>query len=311
MAVVNILMLVVSSCFVFLLQQPWWATAIGSVCSSAGNYTANGTYQSNLVSMSRTLPGNTSSSPQAGGPDAVYALALCRSDMVFNSNPTGCSACIASAFQYAQQSCPNGKVAAVYNDNCALGFSDSSALLRTGFSDRSTLFQSWYYLNIPGGDPATVGAGVRDMLNQTALLAAARSSRFVTAFMDSSSGAVRTTLYPLAQCTPDLSATDCLACLQGLVVVLNTTTSVRLGGQIHVLRCHLKYENMRFFNDDNASMVRITPSSSVTPAPPAPTTNKTTRARPPWVIPLIVAPPVAALLYFVVFYCRRRRTRRR
>ena len=64
MAVVNILMLVVSSCFVFLLQQPWWATAIGSVCGSAGNYTANGTYQSNLVSMSRTLPGNTSSSPQ-------------------------------------------------------------------------------------------------------------------------------------------------------------------------------------------------------------------------------------------------------
>ena len=136
MAVVNILMLVVSSCFVFLLLQPWWATAIGSVCGSAGNYTANGTYQSNLVSLSRTLPDNTSSSPQlfatatsgqAGAPDAVYALALCRSDMAFNSNLAGCSACITGAFQYAQQSCPNGKAAAMYDDNYALGFSAPSS----------------------------------------------------------------------------------------------------------------------------------------------------------------------------------------
>jgi len=291
------------------------------VCGNAGNYTANGTYQSNLVSLSRSLPGNTSSSAQlfanatsgqAGAPDAVYALALCRGDMT--DNRTGCSACVAGAFRHAQQSCPSGKAAAVYDDDCFIGFSDSGAILvaASNSRDRSTLFQLWYGLSIPGRDPAAVGAGVRDMLNQTAQLAAARTSRFVTAFMDGSSGAIRTSLYSTAQCTPDLSAADCLACLQGLVGVLNATTSVRQGGRILVLRCNLRYESMRFFNDNNATMVRITPSSSL--APPAPTSDDSTRARPPWVIPLIVAHPVAALLAllcFVVFYCRRRRTRYR
>ncbi|TVU23979.1 hypothetical protein EJB05_26371, partial [Eragrostis curvula] len=312
MAAVNILMLLV------VLLQPWRATAIGSVCGYAGNYTANGTYQSNLVSLSRSLPGNTSSSAQlfatatAGrAPDAAYALALCRGDMAAGNNRTGCSACVAGAFRYARQSCPGGKAAAVYDDDCLLGFSDGSGILATSnYQDRSYMFQSWHQQSIPGRDPAEVGAGVRDMLNQTARLAAARAGRFVTAFMDcSGGGAVRTTLYSLAQCTPDMSAADCLACLQGLIGMLSATTSVLQGGRVLILRCNLRYDSMRFFNDDNASMVRITPSSSL-----APTTDDGTRARRPWVIPLTVAPPVAAvvaLLCFIVAYRRRRQTRMR
>ncbi|CAO2152195.1 unnamed protein product [Urochloa humidicola] len=322
-AVINILMLVevVSSCFFFLVLQPWRALAIGSVCGNAGNYPANGTYQSNLGSLSRTLPGNTSSSStqffatatagRAGAPDAVYALALCRGDMT--GTFTGCRDCVTGTFRYAQQSCPNAKVAAVYDDDCLLGFSNSSAILSNTTAaavTQDTLFQSWNEASISGGgDTAAVGAGVRNMLNQTAKLAAGRSGRFVTAFMDGSSGAVGTTLYSTAQCTPDLSAGDCLACLLGLVGLLNATTSVRQGGRILVLRCNLRYENMRFFNDDNASMVRITPSSS-SAVPPAPTTDRSTRARPPWMILPIVA-ALLALLCFAIFYCRRRRTRTR
>ncbi|TVU03412.1 hypothetical protein EJB05_51050, partial [Eragrostis curvula] len=227
------------------------------------------------------------------------------------NNRTGCSACVAGAFRYARQSCPGGKAAAVYDDDCLLGFSDGSGILATSnYQDRSYMFQSWHQQSIPGRDPAEVGAGVRDMLNQTARLAAARAGRFVTAFMDCSvGGAVRTTLYSLAQCTPDMSAADCLACLQGLIGMLSATTSVLQGGRVLILRCNLRYDSMRFFNDDSASMVRITPSSSL-----APTTDDGTRARRPWVIPLTVAPPVAAvvaLLCFIVAYRRRRQTRMR
>ncbi|TVU24102.1 hypothetical protein EJB05_26499, partial [Eragrostis curvula] len=316
MAGVDMLILLVSSCFVLL--QPRRATAIGSVCGYSGNYTANGTYHRNLESLSSSLPGNTSSSAQlfvtataGGGPDAAHALALCRGDMAGDNNRTGCGACVAGAFRYARQSCPGSKSAAVYDDDCVLGFSDGSGILATSnYQDRSYLFLSWYQQSIPGRDPAAVGAGVRDMLNQTAQLAAARAGRFVTAFMDvSGGGAVRTTLYSLAQCMPDMSAADCLACLQGLVGVLSATTSVLQGGRVLILRCNLRYESTRFFNDDNASMVRITPSSSL-----APTTDDSARARRPWFIPLTVAPPVAAvlaLLCFVVVYPQRRRTRTR
>ncbi|XP_066371058.1 cysteine-rich receptor-like protein kinase 10 isoform X2 [Miscanthus floridulus] len=81
----------------FLLVLPS-ATAIGQVCGNAGNYTANGTYQSNLASLVAAVSTNISSSAQlfanatAGqAPDAVYALALCRGDIT--SNLTGCCNC--------------------------------------------------------------------------------------------------------------------------------------------------------------------------------------------------------------------------
>ena len=87
--------LVVLRCFLLVLPS---ATAIGKVCGNAGNYTANGTYQSNLASLVATVSTNFSSSAQlfanatAGqAPDAVYALALCRGDIT--SNLTGCCNC--------------------------------------------------------------------------------------------------------------------------------------------------------------------------------------------------------------------------
>ncbi|KAF0929323.1 hypothetical protein E2562_019906 [Oryza meyeriana var. granulata] len=61
---------------------------LAQLCGNGGNYTANGTYQSNFAGIAATLPSNTSSSPDlfatatAGqAPDAVYALALCRGDV--------------------------------------------------------------------------------------------------------------------------------------------------------------------------------------------------------------------------------------
>lgn len=56
------------------------------------------------------------------------------------------------------------------------------------------------------------------------------------------------TLYSLAQCTPDLSAGDCLACLQRLIGMVNATTSVRQGGRIFVLRCNIRFETFMFFD---------------------------------------------------------------
>jgi hypothetical protein len=262
----------------FLLALPS-ATAIGKVCGNAGNYTANGTYHSNLVSLAATLPNNTSSSPQlfatatAGqGPDVVYALALCRGDIT--NNITGCGNCIAGSFQYAQKMCTYHKAASVYDDDCLLGFSNNNFLVPANNNvtqDNSTLFQFWNFV----GNTTVAAADVRYLLTQTAQEAATRPTRFTTAFMDASSSA-NPTLYSLAQCTPDLSAGDCLACLQWIVSMVNaTTTSVQNGGRILVLRCNVRFETFLFY--DGTPMKRITPSSAPpTPPIPAPTpmTNK-------------------------------------
>ena len=195
------------------------------------------------------------------------------------TNLTGCSACLAGAFRFAQRMCPRDKAASVYDDDCLAGFSDRDLLVpanSTVTQDTSTLYQ---FFN-PGslaGDATLVRAAVRELLAQTAQEAAANNSkppapaRFVTASMDASS-AVPLVLYSLAQCTPDLSAGDCLACLRWIIGMVNDTASLSNGGRILVLRCNVRFESFLFY--DGAPMKRITSSSSP-PAPPvpAPATN--------------------------------------
>jgi hypothetical protein len=274
----------------FLLVLPS-ATAIGKACGNAGNYTANSTYQSNLASLVAALPSNTSSSPQlfatatAGQPgaaDAVYALALCRGDMT--NNLTGCSDCVAGSFRYAQRMCPNDRAASAYDDACFVGFSnDRNLLVPTNNSvtqDASTLFD---YYNPDGsltGNATAVSAGVRYLLEQTAQLAANNSNdtapaRFATALMDASTS-ITQTLYSTAQCTPDLSAADCLSCLRWLIGKVNDTSSVRNGGRILVLRCNLRFESNMFY--DGPTMKRIPEASSGPPAPPGPAPTTTDKS---------------------------------
>ncbi|KQJ81936.1 cysteine-rich receptor-like protein kinase 10 isoform X1 [Brachypodium distachyon] len=309
------------------LLMPLSASATGKVCGKGGNYTANSTYSSNLSLLAAALPLNASSSPTlfatatAGqSPDAVHALALCRGDTAADSNATAsCGGCIADSFRYAQELCPNARAAAVYfeyNDSdsrpgCLLGFSPDAAFLgltpaAIAAADGSTLFQFWNGQSIPG-DAAAVAADVRELLNATARDAAAAAvRRFATVTMDSGSSDIPT-LFSLAQCTPDLPAGDCLACLQRLVAMVNDTTAVRQGGRILVLRCNIRFEAFMFYNGE--SMRRIRPSSGVTPAPPATgPTGKRNGVR-PWVIAISVAAPVALVAFGFILYYRRLRRR--
>ncbi|XP_071679864.1 cysteine-rich receptor-like protein kinase 10 [Lolium perenne] len=265
--------------------MPLPATTTGGVCGNDGNYTHNSNYQSNLAALAATLPTNASASPElfaqatAGeAPNAVHALALCRGDMV---NTTACKDCIADSFQEAQQACSYSKGAVVYYDygddaklSCLLGFSGDDGFLgpaASGIADNTTLFQSWNQETIIG-DAGVVADVVHVLLNRTATYAATSQSRFATVVMDSVNSPIRA-LYSLAQCTPDLSAGDCLACLQHLVGMVNATTSVLKGGRILVLRCNIRFELFQFYNGQ--PLQRMSPLS-IAPASPvrAPSTGK-------------------------------------
>ncbi|WVZ57889.1 hypothetical protein U9M48_008224 [Paspalum notatum var. saurae] len=270
--------LLILLCFLLVLPS---ATAIGQTCGNAGNYTANSTYQSNLASLIATLRNNTSSLPllfataTAGrAPNAVYGLALCRGDIT--TNLTGCSTCISGCFQYARKMCPFDKAASIYDDNCLLGFSNNKNILSQANNitqDMSTFFQFWNQ-QVIAGNATLVTAAVHGMLTQTAQVAATNTPRlFATTVMDASGNAMPTTLYSMAQCTPDLSAADCQACLQQIIGLVNATLSVRLGGRVLLLRCNIRYENILFY--EGTPMKRITASSTPpAPTPLPPTTNK-------------------------------------
>lgn len=287
-----------------LLLIPGLAMAIGFICGSGDNYIADSAYQSNLAVLAATLPSNASSSPQlfitanatassspqlfgsASASASMYMLALCRRD---TTNLTACTECLNSALNYALKMCPNSRTATVYFDydevnalrpGCLLGFSDDGRFLSpaSGTTGNGTFFQ---YFNTAASIPGNAGVvadAVRELLRQTAQDAATTARRFATAFMDSIGRGTTTTLYSLAQCTPDLSTAYCLACLEQLLGTVTTTNSLRLGGRIFLLRCNVRFDAFMFFDDKN---IRRIPSPSFlaqAPAAPTATAGKSTYA---------------------------------
>ncbi|KAF8689279.1 hypothetical protein HU200_042072 [Digitaria exilis] len=217
------------------------------------------------------LPKNTSSSPLhfatttfGKAPDVVYALAICHGDIL---NDTVCGNCVADRFDQ----CYAGYY--YYGDTCMLVYSvnDILAPYNTTAANGNDAFTRWNEKNIPGdaGEVQLIVGLKQELLVETVKKAAdAEPRRFATGVMDS--GTTFPPVYSLAQCTPDLSSGDCLACLQRLLGMVNSTMELRMGAQIHVIRCYFRYETYLFY--DSLPMVQIGPSSAQAPAPTTPTT---------------------------------------
>jgi hypothetical protein len=233
----------------------------------------------NIQQVAATLPKNTSSSPVhfattifGQAPDVVYALALCRGDVL---NDTACGECVANTFAKVlsqtpppQQQCRTA--AYYYGGSCRLFYSVDDILAR---SNNTTLpnvddepFTLWNVNNFTGDadDIRRIVGLKQELLLETVQRAAgAEPRRFATGVMES--GTTFPPVYSLAQCTPDLSAGDCQACLRRLLGTVNSTMALRMGAQIHVIRCYFRYETYLFY--DSQPMLRVGPSSPPAPAP--------------------------------------------
>jgi hypothetical protein len=249
----------------------------------------------NLKQVAATLPKNTSSSPVlfattafGQAPDVVYALALCRGDVV---NSSACGECVAEAFDLIQRSSPSQQqcsqqAAVYYGDFCELAYSLEDIL--TGDGGVSTFVRwntnswgssgNWSVNNITGdADDVILTVGrLRDLLVRTVRAAStATPRRFATGVMDSPK-----VFYTLAQCTPDLSAGNCFACLNNLLGMLNSTTALRNGARIYSVRCFFRYENYSFY--DSQPIVHLGQPSAPTPAPIPDTTGVNRKSKFTW-----------------------------
>lgn len=275
----------------------------------------------NVKVLADTLPKNTSSSPVhfataafGQAPDVVYALSLCRGDIL---NDTACAKCVSNSFQVVSNATPPEvqcyKDANYYGD-CLLVYSGDAQILapfdRTNNGDGTPPpFVKCNVRNVTG-DVSLITGLIRELLVETVETAAAAASgsggstmpRFATGVMDS--GTNFPMVYSMAQCTPDMSAGDCLACLRGLLDMVNSTMALRIGGQIHVIRCYFRYEASQFYGGQ--PMVRIGP-----PAPAPALSPATKHKRKLWVIPVVVVPLAAAAFLCFIFYSRRRTKQRK
>jgi hypothetical protein len=245
---------------------------------------ADGGFCDNLKQVAATLPKNTSSSPLhfatsivGQGNDTIYALALCRGDL----NDTACGECVANTFDKIFNVTYECYVWDGYYGSCHVFYSIDNIALPSNATEQNeeTPFERWNIKNVTGDadDVRLITGLIHELVAKTVEAAASTAPmRFATGVMDS--GTTFPTVYSMAQCAPDLSAGRCLACLQRLVGMVNSTMALRMGAQIHVMRCYFRYEAYVFY--DSQPMLRVGPSA---PAPaPTPATVAKRKSRFPW-----------------------------
>jgi hypothetical protein len=184
-------------------------------------------------------------------------------DVLLSSTPPPQQQCNKAGHRYAD-------CVLVYSSDDIL--TSSSTTGENGDDPPYPLWNGVTWAEIMGFGPQalSVGAGlIHQLLVETVLAAASTTPtpapaprRFATGLMDSDAR-FQGVVYSLAQCTPDMSAGNCLACLSRLLGMVNDSMALRMGGQIHVMRCNLRYETYHFYN--SAPMLRLGAASA--PAP--------------------------------------------
>uniref|UniRef100_A0A0E0LLS4 Uncharacterized protein n=1 Tax=Oryza punctata TaxID=4537 RepID=A0A0E0LLS4_ORYPU len=218
--------------------------------ATAGNYTDGSAYQANVRALERTLPSNASSSPAlfaegvAGtAQDKVYAVALCRGD----TNASSCAACVATAFDTAQQLCAFNKRATLFNDPCILRYSDQDILANV--TDNRGMFVAWNYNNVSAAKAAAFDAASGRLVNATADYAAADTVRRFGTGEVGFDDATYPRIFSLAQCTPDMSEADCRSCLGDIIRRMTPKYFVgKPGGRVFGVRCNFRFESYSFFS---------------------------------------------------------------
>ncbi|KAI3495233.1 hypothetical protein L1887_37473 [Cichorium endivia] len=270
-----------------------------------GNYTANGTYQTNLDSVLSSL-GPAASTTTYGffnrsagqPPDTVNAIALCRGDADLDT----CRRCINDANVSAGELCPNRKGATVWYDDCMLRYS-SETIWRNLDSTNGGFI--WTLNNIPNSDE--LYQAMRPLMDRLRSEAAGGDSVRKFASGDIS-GPGFSTIYGLMQCTPDLSEDQCYTCLETATNTIPNCCNASLDVRILYPSCNLRYSNSRFYNatvvlpPPPVEALPLSPPPS-SPPPPGKSSNSTTI-----IIAVVATVSLAILVSMIIFvFIRRKR----
>ncbi|KAL3740575.1 hypothetical protein ACJRO7_021796 [Eucalyptus globulus] len=236
-------------------------------CPNTTLFTPNSTYRSNLHALLSSL-----SSAAAGSTDGfanatagqnplerAYGLFLCRGDL----NSTECSRCVATGEWDILQRCPNQRVSTIWYDQCMLRYSNRSILSAMERSLDRVLYDVG---NVT--DPTRFMQLLGETLNDIATRASAGGSGKKVAAAEANFTSSQK-LYALAQCTPDLTASDCVKCLQFAIANL---PQGKQGGRLLAPSCNLRYELYPFY-DASALPSPAPPPPVPAPPPPAPVTG--------------------------------------
>ncbi|KAL4368018.1 hypothetical protein GQ457_05G030110 [Hibiscus cannabinus] len=269
---------------------------------TAGNYTANSTYQANL----NTIFSHLTSHPDfnygfynlsAGhNPNLVNAVALCRGD----TNQDDCNTCLNETVSELRQRCPLYKEVVGWSEFCMLRYANRDLFGELETSPGSCLLNTQ---DVTDADRFNQALDI--LLTSLSRLAAAGGPLRKYA-ADNSTVGVFQIVYAIVQCSPDLSEQECGDCLSVAKYGIGGCCLGKSGCRIFRPSCFLRYESDPFYQ--TPLPLPSPPPSPPPPPPPQPSTggdvNQTTL-----IIINVVASVVGILVLLVTSICIFQRTR--
>ncbi|XP_017700155.2 cysteine-rich repeat secretory protein 38-like [Phoenix dactylifera] len=286
--------------FFFLLNHSPLSSAghLHQICGKTGKYTTNSTYASNLNLLLTSLDSKTSLS---GGfskatvgqiPNRIYGLALCRGD----TDASVCRSCLDTAIEDAPNLCPYSRGAIIWYDNCLLHYSNQRFLSTIDTSNEILMYNTQ---NIT--DPIRFDKLVNVLMGRIADWAAYNSTEmFATGEMMNSTNPTSPTIYGLAQCTRDLSRSQCRRCLSSMLNPINPLFKGRQGARVLGGSCNYRYEIYSFYEGKPTlrlqSPLEAAPTLVTPPGEEGKKTNVTSMV-------LVIAIPLVAAFMLISVIC--------
>lgn len=216
---------------------------------STNTTTTNSAYHLHLRTLLNSLSSNATefhNSTVAGTSpsDTAYGLFMCRGDV----DPAICRQCVVNATHRLQTECSLSNQAIIWYDECTVRYSNRSFFSTVDTRPRLGLLNT---ANISNQE--TFMRLLFRTMNSTAD-AASKSSigekKYAT--MQANISGFQS-LYCLAQCTPDLSPSDCRRCLTGVIGDLPWCCQGKQGGRVLYPSCNIRYELYPFYRTTASS----------------------------------------------------------
>ncbi|XP_034698111.1 cysteine-rich repeat secretory protein 38-like [Vitis riparia] len=213
----------------------------GTECSEADNSTLENSFQTNLNnlldSLSSNVPLNNGFYRATMGKSShkIYGLVQCRGDV----SARDCANCTKESVAVALHQCSKSKQVGVWFTWCFLRYSDENF-----FGVVEPSFAAIDY-GADFDDPVVVSKGLAFM---GGLISGAPKQRlmFQMAVLDVGESGNR---YGMAQCTRDISRTDCSKCLDAQLGGLGSTLSNKRGWEIYGKSCSMWYHDYQFYTN--------------------------------------------------------------
>ncbi|CAL5092487.1 unnamed protein product [Urochloa decumbens] len=240
MATRRLLAALASLCAVVVGEEVKAVLPFAPSCSTTGNYTAGSQYQKNLAELLSRMPSAAgdngwfySGSAGAAGADEVFGLIMCFADR----NATQCTECLAGAPAGITAVCPGSRSVNAAYDACVLRYSDAPipAAADLGYAFTITLTIT----GVPVNSSAVRDAWGPLMSRLTG--GAASSPLRIASGSTPYAGPPSQEMYGMAQCTRDLSSSECSRCVWSYTDTMRKLYSNDTGGAIKGYSCYLIY----------------------------------------------------------------------